>query len=89
MMLDLIAMLEAQQHMGVENVPPQKSTLAKLTRDRDLRVQTKRLQIQVGITAMLPVSYMPRKQHMLQLRKTCTVWMLTQMQFAIDSGTYP
>lgn len=88
MMLDLIAMLEAQQHMGVENVPPQKSTLAKLTRDRALRVQTKRLQIQVGITAMLPASFLPGKQHMLQLRETCKVWMLMQMQITIDSGTY-
>lgn len=46
-MLDLIDMLEAQQHMTIENVQPQKSTLMQLTRSRDLRVHTRQKQIKV------------------------------------------
>jgi hypothetical protein len=49
MMLDLIEMLEAQQHMGMMSVPPQKSTMQQLTRQRDLRLQAKAHQLRVGM----------------------------------------
>lgn len=48
MMMDLIEMLEAQQHMGLMSVPPQKSTMQQLTRQRDLRLQAKAHQLRVS-----------------------------------------
>ena len=48
MMLDLIDSLEQQQHMAIANIPPQKSTLQQLTRQRDLRLQSRAHQLRVG-----------------------------------------
>ena len=44
-MLDLIEMLESQQHMGIASVLPPTSTLRQLAQQRDLRLQTKAAQL--------------------------------------------
>ena len=48
MMLDLVELLEARQHVGIASVPPQKSTLQQLTRQRDLRLQNKAAQLKAN-----------------------------------------
>ena len=51
MLLDLVSSLEAQQHMGMANIPPQSSTLQQLTRQRDLHLQAKACQLKVSCAA--------------------------------------
>lgn len=47
LILDLVASVEAGQHLTVANVPPPKSTLQGLTTDRAVQVHAKQLQLQV------------------------------------------
>jgi len=46
-LLDLVAAVEAGQHLAVANVPPRKNTLEGLTAPRAVRLQAKQQQLQV------------------------------------------
>ena len=52
LILDLVASVEAGQHLTVANVPPPKNTLQGLTTERAVQVHSKQLQLQV----LLPIS---------------------------------
>jgi len=63
MMVDLIEMLEEQQHLGITSVPPQKSTVQQLTRQRDLRLQAKAHQLRVSMIYLTHSLWLQNRAH--------------------------
>ena len=59
MMLDLIDMLESQQHVGTASIIPQSSTLGQLAKQRDLRLQTRAAQLRVQTLCLAESSSRP------------------------------